>query len=115
MVTRKGSRKVTRQLFRTDPPASSVSQYPIDGGQLFLRAIHGVRDHPRRLLETEFAVSVFVCFHDSFVHDLLQLRVLPPKIVSLDTIVGFLYGGERTLRLLPTIIFNTKNSSPLEM
>jgi len=72
---------------------------------------YGVCDHLRKLLETEFAISVFVCFHDGLVHDLLQLRVLPTKIISPDTAMG----GERTLRLLPTIIFNTKNSSPLEM
>ena len=53
---------------------------------------YSIRDHLRKLLKTEFAVSVFVCFHDGFVHDLLQLRVLQPKIVSPDTIMGLLYG-----------------------
>jgi len=60
-----------------------------------------VRDHLRKLLETEFAVSVFVCFHNGFVHDLLQLHVLPPKTVSPDTIMGLLCGRGTNLEVTP--------------
>lgn len=49
------------------------------------KVTYGVCDHLCKLLETEFAISVLVSFHNSLVHDLLQLRVLPTKVVSLDS------------------------------
>lgn len=77
---------------------------------------YGVCDHLCKFLKAKFTVSVLVSFHYSLVHNLLQLRVLPTKAVSPDAVSALLLcGGERTLRLLPTIIFNTKKSSPLEM
>ena len=76
-------------------------------------APYGVCHHLCELVETELAVSVLVGFHNSLVHDLLQLRVLPNQIISPRHSHGIL--RERTFRLLPTIIFNTKNNSPLEI
>lgn len=43
---------------------------------------YGVRNHLRKLLETKFAVSVFIGFHNSLIYNLLQLRVLPTEMVS---------------------------------
>ena len=39
-------------------------------------APYSICDHLHELVEAELAVSVLVGFHDSFIHDLLQLRVL---------------------------------------
>ena len=75
---------------------------------------YGIGNHLRELFEAELAVSVLVGFHDSLIHDLLQLRVLPTR-PSTQTRRAFPRKNRRTLRLLPTIIFNTRNSSPLEM
>lgn len=63
---------------------------------------YSVCDHQRKLLETEFAISILVCLHDSLVHNLLQLRILPTKAVSLDMVIAlFLCGGRTNLEVTP--------------
>ena len=71
-----------------------------------------VGDHLNELVEGKLPVPILIRLHNRLVHYLLQLRIL-----RCDPLQNCLwtYTAEHTFKLLPTIIFSTRNSSPLEM
>lgn len=74
---------------------------------------HRVRHHLSKLFKAEFPIFIMVAFHYCLVDYLLELLILAHRGVSH---VGMKCGRAHcTLRLLPTIILSTRNSSPLEM
>ena len=85
------------------------------GAEAGRKVTHRISHHHGKLFEAQLAIAVLVGLHNRLIDDLLELCILIGWGSSFVEHTNREKTLKRTFKLLPTIIFSTRNNSPLEM